>query len=211
MSPLLSVALLQPVEFMINKLLAHDPHILVSLADPDRDKTISVRCTSAPVLQISAVITQTRLLLLSAPDQSSDAEITGSRAGLIQLMLNNDPATALHHPDITLSGDVSLVQDLYRALKALDVRWDDLLAPWFGDVSTHTLRTAATQTSDTLGRAVRSLQLDLTDYLQEETALLPRRADMVEFADGVQSMRMRLDRLDARLRRLTEANAPDHL
>lgn len=211
MSPLLSVALLQPLEFVINRLLARDPHILASLADSDRDKSISLRCTSAPTWQITVLITQTRLLLLSAPDQLADAEIQGSRAALLQLLLNSDPATALHHPDITLSGDISLIQNLYRSLRNLDVRWDDFLAPWLGDVSTHTLRTAATQASDTLGRAAHSLQLDLSDYLQEETAMLVRRADMSEFAEGVQAMRLRLDRLDARLRRLSEANAADHL
>ena len=211
MSALLSVALLQPIEFLINRLVARDSHILATLADPERDKSVSLCCTSMPVWQITVLITPTRIMLLSAPDQLADAEIQGSTTALLQLLLNNDPATALHHPDIILSGDISLIQHLYRSLRRLDVRWDDLLAPWLGDVNTHVLRTASAQASANLGRAMHTLKLDLTDYLQEEAAVLPRRDEIEDLTDALQSMRLRLDRLDARVRRLSRITDAENL
>lgn len=211
MSALLSAALLQPIEFLINRLVASDSHILATLADPERDKSVSLCCTSMPVWQITVLITPTRIMLLSAPDQQADAEIQGSTTALMQLLLNNDPATALHHPDINLSGDISLIQHLYRSLRRLDVRWDDLLAPWLGDVNTHVLRTASAQASANLGRAMHALKLDLTDYLQEEVAVLPRRDEIEELTDAHQSMRLRLDRLDARVRRLSRITDAENL
>lgn len=211
MTALLSVALLQPIEFLINRLAARDSHILATLADPERDKSVSLCGTSMPAWQITVLITPTRIMLLSAPDQQADAEIQGSTAAFLQLLLHDDPATALHHPDIILSGDISLIQHLYRGLRTLDVRWDDLLAPWLGDVNTHALQTASTQAAANLGRAMHTLKLDLTDYLQEEAAVLPKRDEIEELTDALQSMRLRLDRLDARVRRLNSINDAENL
>ncbi|MEX2334875.1 MAG: hypothetical protein WD600_11500, partial [Pseudohongiella sp.] len=62
---LIGTALLQPIEFAVNRLIARDPHIIGMLAKAAKDKTIAVRCTSMPRWQISLLITADRILLMS--------------------------------------------------------------------------------------------------------------------------------------------------
>jgi len=202
MSPLLSVVLLQPLEFMLNTLISRDPHIQKTLAAVAGGRTIRVSCTSSPVWHLSLRIGEQRVLLVSAPDQHADAELSASRSALLQLLLSTDPASALHDPSLSLAGDITLIQNLHRALRNLDTRWDDILSPWLGDVCTDFAQKGVQHASDTLGQGLRALRLDATDYLQEESAILTSPPEAAEFTSRLEQLRLDIDRLQARVNRI---------
>jgi ubiquinone biosynthesis accessory factor UbiJ len=202
MTPLLSVVLLQPLEFMLNALISRDPHIQKTLAAVAGGKTIRICCTSSPAWQLCVRIGEQRVLLISAPDQHADAELSASRTALLQLLLATDPASALHNPDLSLAGDITLIQDLHRALRNLDTRWDDILSPWLGDVCTDFANKGVLHASDTVGKGLRALRLDATDYLQEESAILPSPPEAAEFTGRLEQVRLDIDRLQARVNRI---------
>lgn len=201
---LLGTALLQPLEFAINRLIARDPHIIKVLSAAAAGKTISVRCTSQPRWQISLLINSDRILLLSAPQDAPDASLAGSHGALSRLLLSDDQAAALHDPDIELSGDVQLIQRLHRALSQLDINWQDLLAPLLGDIGTRAAATGWEHGRDTVLHAADALKQNVTDFVQEEAALTPTKNQVQYFTEDLDALRLRLDRLQARIQRLQQ-------
>ena len=201
---LLGSALLQPIEFVINRLIARDPHIIDTLAAAAGGKIISVHCTSAPRWQISLQVHGDRIMLLSASQDKPDASITGSRRALSRLLFSDDQASALHDPDIELSGDVQLVQRLHRALGQLDIDWQDALGPILGDVTARAATTVWQHSRDTAMQASQALKHNFTDYVQEEAGLTPTRQQTEHFTRDLDALRLRLDRLQARIQRLQE-------
>lgn len=201
---LLASALLQPLEFAINQLAARDPHILKVLNVAAADKIITVRCTSVPHWQISLRINGDRIMLLSALQDTPDASLAGNHRALSRVLFSDDQATALHDPDIELSGDVQLVQRLHRALIQLDINWQDLLGPVLGDIGTRAADTGWQHSRDTAVQAGRALRRNITDFVQEEAALSPSRQQAQYFTEELDAMRLRLDRLQARVQRLQQ-------
>lgn len=201
---LLGTALLQPLEFAINRLIARDPHILRVLSEAAADKTVTVRCTGLPPWQVSLRISRDRIMLLSAPQDSPDACLAGSHRALSRVLFSDDQATALHDPDIELSGDVQLIQRLHRASIELDINWQDLLGPVLGDIGTRAADTGWQHSRNTAVQAGRALRRNITDFVQEEAALSPSRQQAQYFTDELDAMRLRLDRLQARVQRLQQ-------
>ena len=202
--PLLTSALLRPLEFAINRLIARDPHIMRVLTAAGAGKTITVSCTDAPRWQISLLIAADRIMWLSAPQDTPDACVAGSRRALSRLLFSDDQAGALHEPDIELSGDVQFIQRLHRTLNQLDIEWQDLLGPVLGDITTRAVATGWQHSRDTVVQATRALQRDITDFVQEEAALTPTRQQARYFTTELDALRLRVDRLQARVRQLQQ-------
>jgi ubiquinone biosynthesis protein UbiJ len=201
---LLASALLQPVEFAINRLIARDPHILRVLNTAAAGKTIAVSCTSTPRWQVSLTLHHDRIMLLSAPQDHPDASLRGSHRALSRLLFSDDQGTALHDPDIELSGDVQLIQRLHRALADLDINWQDLLGPVLGDIGTQAAATGWQHGRDTITQAAGALKRDITDFVQEEAGLAPTRQQAQHFTEELDALRLRLDRLQARIQHLQQ-------
>ena len=201
---LLTSALLQPLEFAINRLIARDPHIIKVLSAAAAGKTVTVSCTSTPRWQISLSVHHDRVMLLSVPQDHPDASLAGNRRALSRLLFSDDPATALHDPDIELSGDVQLIQRLHRALTELDINWQDLLGPLLGDIGTRAAATGWEHGRDTVMNATEALKRDISDFVQEEAGLTPTRHETQHFIDELDALRLRLDRLQARIQHLQQ-------
>lgn len=201
---LLSTALLQPLEFVINRLLDRDPHIMKVLNAAGAGKTVTVRCTSQPRWQLTLLIGTDRIMLMSAEQEAPDACLSGSQRALSRLLFSDDQATALHDRDIELSGDVQLIQRLHRALSQLDLDWQDLLGPLLGDIGTRAAATGWQHSRDTVLQAADALKKNMTDFVQEEAALTPTKQQAQHFTSELDALRLRLDRLQARIQRLQQ-------
>ncbi len=97
------------------------------------------------------------------------------------------------------AGLAHLVSDLARGL-----RWDveDDLSRVVGDVAAVRLTRGARELAGGLRQAASRAQDNLTEYLGEESGLGVRGADFQAWAADRQVLESRLERLDARLRRL---------
>lgn len=203
---LMMTALLAPLETMLNIWLRHDQHALAALNRSAGARVVSVGCTSTPRWQLSVQVTPQRVLLRATDDGTADATLTGSRTALMELLFAEDPAAALHHPELNITGDVHLIQGLHATLTQLDIDWEDLLAPWLGpivgDSVLHVTADAARRGHHQVAQGLTAARLSTTDYLQEELAILPTRTEVTLFTDSLDDLRLRVDRLSARVEHL---------
>lgn len=208
-SSLLMAALLAPVEAMLNVWLRHDQHALAALNRSVGGRVVTVACTSTPRWQLNILVTPQRVLLRATDDDPSDATLRGTRAALTRLLFADDPAAALHHPDLHMTGDIHLVQDLHSTISRLDVDWEDILAPWVtpvtGDSALHVAANALRSGQRQVGQGLHAMRLNTTDYLQEELAILPSQTEVALFVDDLDTLRLRVDRLAARIALLKNA------
>jgi ubiquinone biosynthesis accessory factor UbiJ len=210
MSTLIGTSLATVIDTMVNSLLRQDPHILARLNAVASGKSVTVARTSPDGTvsqQLTLIITPSRLHVHSVCE-SADATLSGSSRALLALVFSDDPAAALHHPDITLAGDVHLIQQLHREITRADSGLEDLLAAMvrpFADDTVFALGASAVRTgADAVRQGVRELRLSAGDFLQEESGLLPTKPEIRQTHERLDRLRLRLDRLQARLQQLQQ-------
>jgi ubiquinone biosynthesis protein UbiJ len=221
---LIGTLALSPLELVLNRLIAHDPHtarrveafdgkcveVVVDFAA--RSAASSKPGSSADLSSDSAVSSasvcavfrgQTIKLNLASSStlmQTPDAVLRGSASALIDLLLQPAHRRALSNPALTVSGDANLIQALYHFISSLDLRWGDYLAPFIGNVASNEIDRIRKEAND-WGQETRTALTDtVDDYLVEEAKLVPARFEVRELRDGIDALRLRIDRLEARIR-----------
>lgn len=190
-------ALLFPVEKLVNELIAQDPYAAEYLSR-FCGKRVEVRTphTGLNVLFDAGGI---RLTTLGAESLGEPANVTvrGSAPQLFRLL--TDSERPLADRKIRVEGDAELLLDLQRALDEIDVRWVDYLGPILGDVITGGLSSAVTDARDLAREAGGNIKRNLKNFVQYEAGVMPNPEEAAHFAERVDELRLRLDRLQARV------------
>ena len=214
MATLLNTGLAAVIETLVNALLQKDPHLLKRLNTLASGRSVSIGYIAArgiPDQQLTFIITPSRLYVHSDAEASAnaDAGISGSSRALLALASSDDPASALHHPEITLTGDVHLVQQLHREITQADSGLEDILAAVFTPLAGDTLFALAAKAMrggfNTAKQGAQELRLGASDFLQEESGLLTTHTEIRLSQERLERLRLRLDRLQARIQQLQQA------
>jgi ubiquinone biosynthesis protein UbiJ len=115
----------------------------------------------------------------------------------LRLLQSDDPAR-LFTPEIQLQGDSSTAQAWTAALQAADIDWEEHLAHLTGDFIARPLGVVARGLRDWLKHSQKTLRADVGEFMREEARLFPDRWEVDEFFAGVDALRARLDRAEAR-------------
>jgi len=143
----------------------------------------------------------TGILVAANYEGEADTRLRGSPFGFARLSLGVKE-DALFSGVVEIQGDTEIGQQFQDILSAADLDWEEALSRVTGDVIAHQagkLVRTATQFMDT---SRHILQQDLSEYLQEETRLLPTRIEAGYFLEDVDRLRADVDRLAARIQRL---------
>lgn len=199
-------ALLFPVEKLVNELITQDPYAAEYLAR-FYGKRVEVRTphTGLNVLFDSSGI---RLTTLGADSLNEPANVTvrGSAPQLFRLLVDSERPLA--DRKIRVEGDAELLLDLQRALDEIDIRWEDYLGPILGDVLTGGLSSAVTDARDLAREAGSNIKRNLENFVQYEAGVMPTPEEAAHFAERVDELRLRLDRLQARVEFLNRDAPP---
>ena len=139
-----------------------------------------------------------------------DTVISGSPFALFAMAIpDGDGSWGGAGSRVTISGDATLARDLERLFSRLDPDWESTLSRLFGDVWGHQvaagLRSGSEQAREAAGNAAEMV----SEYLKRDTGPLVQSADIKTFADAVDETRDAVERLEARLRIMREADVPE--
>ena len=194
--------MLAALEGAVNRYLRLDPDALRHMAELD-----------GKVLAIELRGINLTLYLLPGPDGvrvrdvhsgAPDARLRGTPLALARLGMGGKAPGALFAGEVEISGDTELGQRFKAILDAVDIDWEEPLSRAIGDVAAHQAGNAVRAALAFGERTRTSLCRDLTDYLQEESRVLPTRAELEEWLARVDALRSDGDRLEARVKRLRE-------
>jgi len=104
--------------------------------------------------------------------------------------------------ELDIQGDVALGQRMQAILHHLDLDWEEPLTRLLGDPAGHALARGLRAVHAWHVEALKTVGLNTSEYLQEESRLVPVRAEVDGFLDSVDVLRGDVDRLAARIQRL---------
>jgi len=176
-----AMALEAPLIAALNRLLGAQAWAREQLA-PFAGKLVELRAAPLPALRLAIDASG---LVAPAPPDAAPAVVATLRPGAIDL-----------------DGEEQLAATLRVLLRHL--RWDveEDLSRLFGDVVAHRLVQAGRELSAWGRDATRRIADSVADYLVHDKQLWVRRGEMDAFAQAVAGLRERLERLQARARRL---------
>lgn len=204
---MLITGLLAGIETGLNRVLRLDGTALPRLQSLS-GKVIAVQCQS-PALELYILPSGDGLQLAAQWHAPADCTLTAPAASLARLALSREKTAVLHRPEVSLDGDSAVLLQLAGVLQDLELDWEYEVSRWLGPVATTLLAGHLRSRVNLASTGAASLRQDLADYLAEESRTLvgQREAD-VRFAE-LDQLKLALDRLEARIERLTSANKPD--
>ncbi|MBB4864260.1 ubiquinone biosynthesis protein UbiJ [Pseudomonas nitritireducens] len=204
---LLLQAALASAEASVNRVLRLDGVALRRLARL-AGKVLEVDC-QAPALRLFILPDADGLHLAAHHEAPADCTLVAPAGSLLQLALAKDKTRVLHSPEVTMGGDSAMLLELADILQSLELDWEYEVARWLGPVPAHLLGARLRGGMAWAGDSLESLRLSLADYLAEESrTLVGQHEAEARFAE-LDQLKMSLDRLDARITRLTQKIKPD--
>lgn len=204
---MLITGLLAGVETGLNRVLGLDGTALPRLQALS-GKVIAVHCQS-PALELFILPSGEGLQLAAQWHAPADCTLTAPAASLVRLALSRDKTAVLHRPEVSLDGDSAVLLQLAGILQDLELDWEYELSRWLGPVATTLLAGHLRSRVNLAGNGAASLRQNLADYLAEESrSLVGQREADVRF-DELDQLKLSLDRLEARIERLSQRTKPD--
>lgn len=132
-----------------------------------------------------------------------DCLISGTPLSLLRSGQNDDP-DSLFSGEVQITGNTALAQRFTRILRQIEIDWEEQLSRLTGDLIAHQVGDALRKTGGWMSRNHRSLELNLAEYLQEESRVLPGPLELENFFADVDTLRDDVERLAARVQRLRD-------
>jgi len=197
---LLQTAILSGLEGFLNQVITLDPAAASKLA-PLTGRILCVRC-ELPAITMNVLVDADRLVLMGGDNLDADATVSGRGTALARLLLFGDTAN-LRDAGVSITGDTAFLSALQGILKQLDVDWKYPLSKVLGDIPTQTVSDAAAGTRHFMRQGSANLRDDIDAWLHEEKKLLPDSVELDAFYQAIDTLRLRADRLEARINRCT--------
>jgi ubiquinone biosynthesis protein UbiJ len=106
--------------------------------------------------------------------------------------------------DIKIEGDMDVGRKFQALFEQLDPDFEEALSNYTGDVIAHKTGQVFRSGHDWGQETLRTLQLNTSEFLQDETRDLPAQPEIDIFFKHVDELRSDADRLDARIVRLKQ-------
>ena len=190
-----SLAALASAEKMLNTALRYDPATRIGLAQLE-GKILAVQVT-VPALNVFIMPMDDELRLMGNWDGDVDTRITGSLLALAQL--GQKEIHNLKDSGVTVMGDLTLLADLQRLMKNLDIDWEDMLSQFTGDIIGHQAAQVIRAKFGWVKDRAKSAQRLTSEFLTEELKTLPGKPELEDFYRQVDDMRLAVDRAAARV------------
>ncbi len=195
MATTFTIAALASAEKMLNAALRYDPATRIGLAQLE-GKILALQIT-APALNFFVMPMDDELRLMGNWEGDVDTRITGSLLALAQL--SQTESHNLKDSGVTVMGDLSLLADLQRLMKNLDIDWEEMLSQFTGDIIGHqTAQMIRGKFGWAKDRATSAQRLT-GEFLTEELKLLPGKPELEDFYSQVDDLRLAVDRAAARV------------
>jgi len=143
--------------------------------------------------------------LLAAYEGQPDCLLRGTPLALARMGNARQSSEQLFAGEVEIVGDTELAHRFGKLLGAIDIDWEEQLSRYSGDLVAHHVGNLVRDAGNWGRRTLGTLQLDLSEYLQEELHLLPVTAEVDGFLAQVDRLRDDVERLQLRIQRLSGA------
>ncbi|MCK5896977.1 MAG: SCP2 sterol-binding domain-containing protein [Cocleimonas sp.] len=129
-----------------------------------------------------------------------DTTIKGAPITLMRLGISSNSGKTLLESNASIEGDTQLGAEFSRILSEVDIDWENILSTFVGDVIAEHAGQVAYSSKEWVKDLNHTFPSTTSDYLTDETQLVPAAEEVNHYLDQVDQLRMRVDRLDARVK-----------
>jgi ubiquinone biosynthesis protein UbiJ len=149
--------------------------------------------------------TASAIQVLDAYPDPPDTRISGSLSALSMMGISAKPMRSVFSGAVKIEGDIATGRQFQALFDSLNIDLEEHVSRFTGDVIAHQVgnffRTGARWTRESL----RTFELNLSEFLQEETRDLPAGPEAEIFYRQIDALRADFDRLSSRIERLENA------
>lgn len=183
-------------DLLINKILAANTETAQYLSYLN-GKTIGITCRTRDdtrvMLAMYIIFEAASLHTTLARPQNIDCMICAPYPELINLFLHK-------HGNIQVQGEIELAAQFRALITNMQIDFTELLTPYLGDILATETTKGGQKLYNYFANTGRQLIKMGTEYLQEETRILPTEPELEEFAEQVHETRLAVDRLAAKIK-----------
>jgi len=199
LKPLLTVAL----ESALNRYIRLDLDVAELLA-PIAGKVIEL--TVEPFGETLYLCpTHDAVQVLDAYPGEPDTRISGSLWSLGLMGISAKPMRSVFSGEVKIEGDMTTGRKFQALFDKLNIDLEEKLSQVTGDVIAHQIGNLFRAGSRWTRQSLRTFELNLSEFLQEETRDLPAGPEADIFYRHVDELRTDFDRLNSRIERLEDA------
>lgn len=199
---MLSSFFLQSLEKGLNRYLTLDPESAKRLRGLE-GKTITMELEGLK-LRFQLRILENKIQISEGDSLPADICIRGTPVSLITLALSRDKKNHFFNGNVTIEGNAELGQQIIDLFDQLEIDWEEHLSQLIGDFPAHQLGRFTRRFLSWGKEAGESLGQSVNEYIHEEKPWFPPEAALQEFYTGIDELRLDLDRLEARVKRLSD-------
>lgn len=150
----------------------------------------------APDLEVFLFVHADQIEVMSTFDGDVDTTISGDAASLMAM---RESSGGLFSGDVEITGNIETGKKFKRYLDALDIDWEEHLSRLIGDTAAYQTGLIFNKIKSFLEENNQNLHTNIGEYFTEEAELTAAESEVKRFEDGVDSLRMATDRLNARI------------
>ena len=125
---------------------------------------------------------------------------------LLNIALGAKYQPLLENGSVHVQGDLEAVRLMGRIFLAVEIDWEEIATPYVGDVLAHQFGMWLGHASSYKHRSIKNFLLDVSEYLQEESRVMPARAEIERFLRDATSLETDIGHLEARIDRLDKTD-----
>ncbi len=194
------------LQAIVNQVLELDPELAEGLAELQGSVLEAHVQGVDKRFQLRPSATGVGVVLVDGDGQQSavvpDVTISGPPFTLLRLLGSLESVDGVLPPDVSVSGELQLVQKLNRLAKRANIDWEEPLSKLFGDSVAHEIGRGVRGFVSWARAASETFSSDVGEYLREERRLTPTRLEVDDFASHVDRVRDDVERLEVRVTRL---------
>jgi ubiquinone biosynthesis protein UbiJ len=201
------------LQTIVNRVLELDPELAEGLAELEGAVFEAHVLGVNKRFQLHPSATGVGVVLVDGDEQPPAAvphvTISGPPFTLLRLLGSLDSVDGVLPPDVSVSGELQLVQKLTRLAKRANIDWEEPLSKLFGDSVAHEVGRGVRGFVSWARVASETFSSDLGEYLREERRLTPTQLEVDDFTAHVDRVRDDVERLELRIARL-DRRAREH-
>ncbi len=203
--------LLKIVNNAVKKFLDSDPEIASKL-DQFEGKSLLLKFVDIKksfIVTPSATNIMVSEYLVNKDDDGAQAFTTIVESNIVtylKLGIGGDYQAMINNGSLKIQGDVEFANQLFAIFKEIDIDWEEVASKFVGDSVAYQLGLFAKRFKSYSSRSVDNFRLDVSEYLQEESRILPTKVEINRFMSDVDDLDANVQRLEARVQRLIEAS-----
>jgi len=196
--------LISAFEAALNKYLSLDEDVTLFLK-PLAGKIIAI--TIQPFGETLYLCpTPHSIQIIDVYEGTINTTLTGSLAAFGLMGLSSTPARSFFSGEVVIEGDLTVGHQFQKLFDQLDIDLEEQLSNVTGDVIAHKIGHFFRTANEWNKESINSLQLNIKEFLQDETKDLPPAPEINILSEQVDQLKEDFDRLEARIKRLDTHN-----